>query len=78
MPSPEPTCRTVFKLIPLRVQNQNRYLAYSYRVLGIIGANLRLPTFFGYWALEAAMVTLLFDLDDSNYNHLPNDRGMAI
>nr|WP_257713576.1 hypothetical protein [Vibrio neptunius] len=24
------------------------------------------------------MVTLLFDLDDSNYNHLPNDRGMAI
>ncbi|WP_339388289.1 PoNe immunity protein domain-containing protein [Vibrio caribbeanicus] len=27
--------------------------------------------FFGYWALEAAMVTLLFDLDDSSYSHLP-------
>ncbi|UTZ22433.1 PoNe immunity protein domain-containing protein [Vibrio campbellii] len=27
--------------------------------------------FFGYWALEAAMVTLLFDLDDTGYNHLP-------
>ena len=31
----------------------------------------RFPTFFGYWALEAAMVTLLFDLDDSSYSHLP-------
>ncbi|NOI21208.1 DUF1911 domain-containing protein [Vibrio coralliilyticus] len=27
--------------------------------------------FFGYWSLEAAMVTLLFNLDDSSYNHLP-------
>ncbi|KJY93704.1 hypothetical protein TW84_02830 [Vibrio neptunius] len=27
--------------------------------------------FFGYWSLEAAMVTLLFDLDDSSYSHLP-------
>ncbi|CAM2936665.1 DUF1911 domain-containing protein [Vibrio neptunius] len=31
----------------------------------------RFPTFFGYWSLEAAMVTLLFNLDDSSYNHLP-------
>ncbi|TOE30792.1 PoNe immunity protein domain-containing protein [Vibrio parahaemolyticus] len=31
----------------------------------------RFPTFFGYWALEAAMITLLFDLDDTGYNHLP-------
>ncbi|CAM2936494.1 PoNe immunity protein domain-containing protein [Vibrio neptunius] len=29
-----------------------------------------IANFFGYWALEAAMVTLLFDLDDSGYNHL--------
>jgi hypothetical protein len=31
----------------------------------------RVPTFFGYWALETALVTLLFDLDDSSYKHLP-------
>ncbi|MGI9950529.1 PoNe immunity protein domain-containing protein [Vibrio hyugaensis] len=28
-------------------------------------------SFVGYWAFEAAMVTLLFDLDDSSYSHLP-------
>ncbi len=27
--------------------------------------------FFGYWAVETALVTLLFDLDDSDYRHLP-------
>ncbi len=27
--------------------------------------------FVGYWALETALVTLLFDLDDSDYRHLP-------
>lgn len=26
--------------------------------------------FFGYWAFEAAMVTVLYDLDDSDYSHM--------
>ncbi|BFM48447.1 PoNe immunity protein domain-containing protein [Marinomonas sp. THO17] len=30
----------------------------------------RFPTFFGYWALETALVTLLYDLDDSAYSHM--------
>jgi hypothetical protein len=30
----------------------------------------RFPTFFGYWAFEAALVTLLYDLDDSSYSHM--------
>ncbi|SIO92522.1 PoNi-like cognate immunity protein [Vibrio spartinae] len=28
------------------------------------------PTFFGYWAFEAGMVTLLYGLDDSSYRHM--------
>ncbi|GLQ74352.1 DUF1911 domain-containing protein [Vibrio penaeicida] len=31
----------------------------------------RFPTFFGYWAFEAALVTVLYELDDSSYRHLP-------
>lgn len=27
--------------------------------------------FFGYWAFEAALVTVLYELDDSSYRHLP-------
>ncbi|QNT08026.1 DUF1911 domain-containing protein [Marinomonas arctica] len=30
----------------------------------------RFPTFFGYWSFEAALVTLLYDLDDSGYSHM--------
>ncbi|EII3727144.1 PoNi-like cognate immunity protein [Vibrio cholerae] len=36
----------------------------------------RFPTFFGYWAFEAALVTVLYDLDDSSYRdmlHYPKD-----
>ncbi|QMV14193.1 PoNi-like cognate immunity protein [Vibrio spartinae] len=28
------------------------------------------PTFFGYWAFEAGLVTLLYGLDDSSYRHM--------
>lgn len=30
----------------------------------------KFPTFFGYWAFEAGMVTLLYGLDDSSYRHM--------
>ncbi|ALM52433.1 PoNi-like cognate immunity protein [Halomonas huangheensis] len=30
----------------------------------------RFPTFFGYWAFEAGLVTLLYDLDDSSYRDM--------